>query len=434
MPEQADPPGRGKPDSAKRVSTDVLAIGLGYLASFAYPLVSLPYLGRVMGASELGHLMFALAVLQIVKSVVDFGFDQSSLRSIAVSASTAERSRVAAETLAAKLLIWTACTLVLMSTVLIVPGLRERWLMYAVGLLLIGLGEMYPSWFLQGTGRVKEFALLTAVSRLISLGLLLLTVNSADDMVLAMLWQQFPFALSALVGWFMLRVVWKEAHWVVPRWAGVSGTIRDSWPLFISSVAFLLMSTVNTVVLGVLSTSRQVAFFGAGERFSNAARGVMYGVTGAMLPRMTREDAGARSIQRLISTGIVLAYTCAGIMLIVASPWFVPWYLGEGFDPTITVMQLMGIALLPVGLSSMLALRATANHRFRDVGRISMTGALLHLALLIPASWLWGAVGASAALIASEVLLAALYIRDLVQRRRAAASAVPAPDPEEDPS
>lgn len=409
--------------SVRSAGTDALAVGLGYLASFAYPLVSLPFLTRVVGAENLGHLMLALAVLQIVIFTVDFGFGGSAMRRIAVAASTEERSRIVSATLGAKLLIWAVSSTVLMAVVMSVPSMRELWLMYLLGLGLIGLGALFPAFLLQGVGRAKQFAVFTAVSRLVALALLLLTVHGPEDLALAMLWQQFPLALSAILCWLFLLTRWHDVRFVRTSPAQIRDALSDSGALFISNASVLMMGALNTVVLGMVSNPANVAYFGSGERFSNAARGVLRGVVDAMLPRMTHEGASARSLQRRISWGIFGAYAISAVMLIVNAPWFVPWYLGDTMQGTVPVMQLMGVSLVFVGVGTVLQLHVTAQHRFSAIARISGAGGIFHVIALVPASWLWGALGASMALVVSEALLAALYVIDA--RRHRARSAAP---------
>ncbi|MGP9693486.1 lipopolysaccharide biosynthesis protein [Brachybacterium sp. AOP25-B2-12] len=419
VPEDTAAPEEPQKDSTARVGTDALAVGLGYLASFAYPLVSLPFLARVFGAADLGRLMFALALLQIVVYVTDFGFGMGAIRRVAVARDRTERSAVALSTIAAKALLWTVCAAVLMVIVAAVPSLRTHWEMYAVGVALIGVGALYPNWFLQGIGRVKSFALLTSCSRLVALALLLLTVHGPQDIVLAMTWQQFPLALSAIASWVMLALVWKDIVRVRVTVAAVRHALVDSWPLFIANIATVVMGTANSVVLGVVTTPVQVAYFGAGERFSNAVRGVMRGVTDAMLPRMSRADDSSAGLQRLIAGGIIGGYAAAGLILALASPWFIPWYLGDEMRDAAPVTQLMGVTLLMVAVSSVLMLRATAQHRFSQVARLATAGAAVHLVLVILGALGWGAIGAAVALIVSEGLQALLFALDArTQRRR----------------
>ncbi|WP_152353723.1 lipopolysaccharide biosynthesis protein [Brachybacterium subflavum] len=418
----ASPSGDSAPtgDSSLRVGSDAVVIGLGYLASFAYPLVSLPLLSRILGAHDLGRFMLALALVELVVQFADFGFGRSALRRIAVATTQAERSRVSAASMGSIAVLWFAASVVLMGIVLIAPALRDQWLLYLVGLLLVGVGAAYPNWLLQGMGRLRSFALFMAASRLISLIFLVLTVRTPGEMLLPMVWQQFPLALSAIIAWLMILLVWKDVRPVRTSPAQIRDAISDSWPMFVANIANISISGSNTVVLGIVSTPVHVAFFGAAERFGNAVRGIMHGIVDAMLPRMTRGGEDNRIIERTITGGIIGSYALAGIILVIAAPLFIPWYLGEGMHRAAPVAQIIGVSLIFSGIGMAFFLRATAQHRFRTSARYAMIGTICHVVLLFPAGWLWGSVGAAAVAIVSEGTIAGLYIADAIRRRRAA--------------
>lgn len=409
---------RAGEDSSLRVGTDALVVGLGYLASFAYPLVSLPLLARVLGVHGLGRFVLALALVQLIVQLSDFGFGKSALRRIALARTRTERSKIAASSLGGIGLLWLGGTTLLMGIVFLVPALREQWPLYAVGLAMIGVGATYPTWLLQGMGRLRSFALLTSGSRLVALAFLVLTVHTPDDALLAMVWQQFPLALSAVAGWFMVLVVWRDARVVRTNTAQVREALADSWPMFVANLANMTISGSNTVALGIVSSPAQVAFFGAAERFGNAVRGIMHGVVDAMLPRMARGEETSRSIERTITAGIIGTYALAGVTMLVAAPVIVPWYLGAEMAPAALVTQLIGAALILSGVQMALFLRATAQHRFRTVARFAAVGTICHVLLLFPAAWMWGAVGAAGATIVSEGTIAGLYVVDSLRRSR----------------
>lgn len=179
-------------DSRRRAGGDAAVIALGYLTSFAYPMVSLPFLVRTLGVAELGTVMLLLAVLQVVVHVTDFGFGISALRRASLAGDTRQRSRVLTETVLAKSLIWAMCAVVLLAAVLAAPGLREYAPATVLGLVLVLAGAWYPGWMLQALGRMITFAAVMALSRLAALAGLLLTVRDPDDGILAVGWQLAP--------------------------------------------------------------------------------------------------------------------------------------------------------------------------------------------------------------------------------------------------
>ena len=120
---------------ARRLTGDAGLVSIGQLVSYAYPLVSIPLLSRVLGIEGLGVFIATLAVIQMLLVWTDFGFGFSALRRIAVAETAAERQRVASGTLTAKLALWAFGSVVLMIVVFSVPSMRQHAGLYVVGLL-----------------------------------------------------------------------------------------------------------------------------------------------------------------------------------------------------------------------------------------------------------------------------------------------------------
>lgn len=276
--------------------------------------------------------------------------------------------------------------------------------------LLVAGGIAFPDWLLQGLGRFATFSALLACGRLVALAGLLLTVRSADDVAWALAWQVMPLGLSALGAWMVLARH-GSARWTRPGRRSVRFALADGKHLFVGNIAHMSMGAVNTVVPGAVAGPVQAAYFGAAERFGNAGRGVMGGVSVAMLPRMTRalDDPDGAPVRRLLTVGIAGGYVLGGASLAVLAPLILPWYLGPGFTGAVPLAQLIGLALCVAGGCVVLNLRAAAEHRFRAIARVTTAAALFHLALIGPASLLLGGTGAALTVVASETLLLVLF-------------------------
>lgn len=413
-------------DSPRRVGRDALIVALGYLTSFVYPLVSLPYLARVLGVPELGAVMVLLAVLQVVVHVTDFGFSISALRRAGLAGTVPERSLVLAETSWAKTLVWAVCAAPAVVIVLLVPMLHAHLGAMLLGLGLVLVGAWYPGWMLQATGRMLTFALLMTTSRLLALVGLLLTVRDPAHLDRAVAWQLAPQALAAVAAWVLIVHVWKAGRLVRVTRTGVSTALRDSAPLFVSHAAVVAAGAASSLSLGALASPSQAAFHGAAERFGNAVRGVMRGVVDAMLPRMAAGPAA--TTRRLVSLGVLGSYGLAGGALVLGSAWVIPWYLGEDMSAAIWPTRLVGIAILLAGVTAVLTLHANAEHRYGTVARISSLGAVCAIVLCVPGALWAGAVGVGLALVVAETLQAALFLLDRRRRLRPArATSVPGP-------
>ncbi|EKU46695.1 polysaccharide biosynthesis protein [Brevibacterium casei S18] len=394
------------------IGGDTLAVGLGQLAAFVYPIVSLPLLTRLLGPHSFGRVVIIVAVLQLLVRLCDYGFSVSAVRRMALAKDQKERSGVIASTMLAVILLWAAGTILLLSVVSLVPALRDEFPLYLIGALVIAGGIGFPSWLLQGLRRLKLFAIVTAVSRAAALVGLLITVSGQDDIAWAIAWQFAPPTIAAAIVWpILLRGTVQVTR---PRFIAARFALRDGRHLFLSSIAHSLMGSAPVVVLGLVSVPAQAASYGAAERFGNAGRGVLFTITDSLMPRMVdaqgRTRSGGRRQQQVIMAAVFALFALAGAVLIVSAAWFVPWYLGPGYDEVVPVTQIIGIALVASGGIAVLMLDLNSQGRYSATASAMICGAVIHLVVLVPMAMSFGALGAAWALVVGELCISVILI------------------------
>lgn len=390
----------------RRLGGDAGLVSLGQIVSYAYPLVSIPLLSRVLGIDGLGVFIVTLAVIQILLVWTDFGFGFSALRRTSVAGSSAERQAVAAATITAKLTLWAVGSVVLLVAVLSVPSMRQHFDLYLVGVLLSVGAAVYPMWYLQGTGRLKLYAVLTGGSRVVALVGLVLTVRSDDQLTLAVFWQFLPYALSAVVCWAVLKRQ-KDVSLRLSTLPEANAALTDSLPLFVSLISGQLIVNSSSILLGQLAGYRQVGLFGPADRLSSAINGVIVAVEQAMMPRVAAaHEHPHEPNQRKLILGILSGcYGIAGLLLVAVAPLLIPWYLGEGFADAVPIVQLMGVATIITGVTRTFALDLIAAGRSKVCSIVTTVAVGWHLVTAMLGAWLWGAEGVAVAICGTQLFM-----------------------------
>jgi len=391
----------------RSMTADALAIAAGQVVALIYPLVSLPLLARALGAAALGRLIFLFAIVQLLVKITDYGFAVSAVRRIAVSDDDNEASAVIGATLAAMVFLWSIGSAILLAIALAVPTLRAEFWLYALGVVLVGAGISFPEWLLKGLRKLKAYAVVIGLSRMLCLAGLYVTVHGRGDVAWALLWQFAHLTIAGLVVW--PAIMRRLPAVPLPRVRDVRRALTDGWHLFVSSIAQAAMASVPSVIVGAVSAAPQVAFYGSAERFGNAGRGILFTVCDAMIPRMTdvrhRGDAESKRTRRIIMSGLFSLFALGGCGLIVVAGRMVPWYLGPGFAAAIPVTQVMGICLIVIGGVGVFALALNADHRYKTTAGAMLIGAVFHLVLVVPAAVWFGALGAAWALVCGETIV-----------------------------
>ena len=72
-----------KNEEGRVITTNFSYLFLLQIASYLFPLVTMPYLARVIGAEGFGHIAIASAVIMWIQTISDWGFNYTATRDVA---------------------------------------------------------------------------------------------------------------------------------------------------------------------------------------------------------------------------------------------------------------------------------------------------------------------------------------------------------------
>ncbi|WP_276968009.1 oligosaccharide flippase family protein, partial [Metallibacterium scheffleri] len=124
-------------------------------ANYLLPLVTIPYLVRVLGPDNYGRIAFAQAFIQYFVMLTDYGFNLSATRDIARAQGDADTiNRIFNAVLAVKFLTALAGFAVMSAIALAVPSMRGDYALFAVSYLAVAGNLLFPVWLYQGVQRM----------------------------------------------------------------------------------------------------------------------------------------------------------------------------------------------------------------------------------------------------------------------------------------
>ena len=135
------------------------ALGVLQIANYLIPLLVLPVVSRVLGATLFGSVGYAQNIISYLTLLVNFGFEYSATRQVALAGEDKEKKRQ---------LFWAVITaktgLLVLSFVILalLPLLVERVacdprLYIYTALTNIGI-VFFPTWYLQGEQQMDKMA------------------------------------------------------------------------------------------------------------------------------------------------------------------------------------------------------------------------------------------------------------------------------------
>lgn len=238
------------------VSQNALALYAYQAAATLLPLITLPYLARVLGPAELGRVMIFQSFAWVLGQLVHYGFELSGPRALArLRGDRAAMARTVADVTGAKLVLAAACGLLSLGALLVVPHFRQQPALVAWGCALAVLHGLQPGWFFLGIERMRPAAAIDLAVLVLSAGALVgLVRDSGDGWVVLAVWTAGAAAGAFAKGVLMYRLV----PAVRPRLVNVCAHLRESWNLFVATGAASLYTTANIFLLGLVAPAVQV--------------------------------------------------------------------------------------------------------------------------------------------------------------------------------
>lgn len=405
-----------------RLGANILSLysvqGLNYLL----PLLTLPYLLRVLGSDGYGTVAFAQSLLNYAVLLTDFGFNLSATRAVSLARDDpAALARIFWSTLGAKLLLLLSSSLVIGAVVAFVPQFREQWRVFAVcGLVVVG-STAFPQWYFQGLERMQAMALIQALARAGGFIATFLFVRSSADLVAAAAVLSAPMAIAAIASIVVIRSI-APVRFSPPNARDIRAAFANSWHLFVSTAAAMLYLNTNSFLLGVMSGPHAVALYALANKVALAVFNLLGPILQATFPRASavfgQSGREARRFVRRLAAVVLPVAGFASVLLIVFAPVIVRVIAGTGYTAAIPVLRVMGALPLLLTIATLLAQIIMVNAGLsKALSRIYLVVGAINLVIVPVLINVWDAAGAAASLILAELLGPIMMYAAICRRR-----------------
>jgi polysaccharide transporter, PST family len=395
---------------ASQLRRNIFALSVLQIINYAVPLISVPYLVRVLHPAGFGLLSFAQAIILLFDIVTDYGFNLSTTRTVAGCRKDREvLSRTFWVTISAKLILMTGSAIILAGIIMLTRQSRDTALLYWAAFLNVVGTALFPIWLFQGLEEMKFTATAQALARVLTIPAIFLLVRKPSDYFIAAAIQGSVLIWATA---FVLPATWKRIRVrpYVPSMAELLCVFRNGWHLFLTNVAGFAYSSMTVVILGLIAGKTQVGYYSAAEKLIRAASSLLLPFTQALYPHLTAlraesRESALRLIRKSLSWVTVIGFAASLATLCLAGP-IGRLIFGAPFAPSINVLRCLSPLPFLYGITSVfgnltLIVFEIDSSMSRILSRCTGINALLTCGLSI----LWGAVGAAAATVLTTVFM-----------------------------
>ena len=319
------------------------------IISILFPLLTYPYLIRVIGADKYGIIVFSQAIMAYVIIVVNFGFNVSATRRVSENRDNNAKLR---EIYSSITYLKSGIFLISMIVLLVVLFLF-KFDHIEVILLLIGLcfqEIFFPSWFFQGMEKMQFITIVSFLSRLFFLLLIFVLVHKSSDYLIVPVLYSLGGCITAIAS---IYILWKYFHVKFVRVSKyqMKTDIKESLPFFASRISTVVMERSNVVVIGVFFSYEMVAIYDLCSKVVSIMMTPFQLIAQVIYPNVARTknmNVVRNAIKPVLGSSILLS------LFVCALSYYVVFILGgEKMLDSVSVLRLLVWYVPIVGMSSL---------------------------------------------------------------------------------
>ncbi|MCD8107329.1 MAG: flippase [Oscillospiraceae bacterium] len=319
----------------------------GYqIIATALPLITSPYISRVLGAEQLGTYSYVSTIANYFSVVAAAGIVSYGTREVAKRKNEQKTaSEFYSELRKLQLLLSGIVSIVYIAFVLLFVD--EYKFVYFTQLLLIINSGFDISWLFNGEEEFKSVVIKNLVVKLISLVGIFTLVHSPSDMPI------YALLIAGSVLFGNLTLFRSKRKYVVKADVSLKQSLTHLAPsmlLFVPSIGMTLYHQMDKTMLGLMSTYTQVGYYYNADKIVNILIGVISGFGTVSLPRITTLLAEQKmdEYENLVEKSFhIIMFSCSAIAfgITAVSSEFTPWFFGEEYLPSVQLVSALSMVI-----------------------------------------------------------------------------------------
>ena len=315
------------------IASNMLMLYLLSIAKLILPLLTLPYLTRVLSEETYGLVTYVKSCMTYMHLIVDFGFILSSVKDIVNAGGDNKRiGEIAGNTFGAKLILVMISAVVLTVMCCTIPLLQLDLHFVVLSFVAVAVTAFLADFLFRGIEKMHYITIIYLISKSVSTILTFVIVKNDGDL----LWIPVLDIVSNLVAIVISMVILKKLG-IRPRMTSFRdclAMLKESFIYFLSSAATTAFSALNTLVIGIYLTDlKQVAYWGLCLNIIGAIQGLYAPICNSVYPHMIKAK-DLRLIHKLL-TIFMPVVTCGCIfcfffakqaLFIIGGEKYVPAY------------------------------------------------------------------------------------------------------------
>ena len=321
------------------------------------PLLTAPYLSRVIGAEGVGTYAYTNSVASYFFLFAMLGVNNYGNRLVAQTRDNKNKVSESFWQVYYIQLFGTIVWLILYLLLCFRLNNENNKVIFYIQSLYVFSAALDVNWFIFGLEKFKVAAIRSTLVKIISVLLIFVLVkNKQDTWIYTVI-----IVLGNIVGLLLVwPIVFKETQIQKPNFDIIVRHLKPNFILFIPLIASTAFSGIGKTILGILKNEEEVGYYNYATNIMNIALTAIDAIGIVLMPRLSNLLVNEKdnNITKKVIEEVVLYTSIIGVGMgagmAAVAPTFVPLYLGEDYIPTANYLALLAIGIPIAGLGSII--------------------------------------------------------------------------------
>ncbi|HFU3716648.1 TPA: flippase [Streptococcus suis] len=399
----------------KKVSSVKLNFIMNFIltiSNFIFPLITFPYVSRVLQAEGVGTINFATSIVTYFSMIGMLGIPTYGIRACAkVRDDKEELDKTVLEIMLLNGLVMGISLILLFVSVVTIDKLHSEKMLYLVLSSTLIFNVLGVDWLYRSLEKYSYITFRSILFKIVSVILMFLYVKTSDDYVIYGAITVVAAVGSNLLNFINLR---KIISWMNLKELDIFRHLKPTLTFFLLTVSTTIYLNVDTTMLGFIRGSGEVGYYSAAVKVKQILVSVVTSLGAVLLPRLSYyyEQGNMEEFERLTQKALNFVFILSLPMVtyfILVSKYTILFLSGESFLPAVLPMQLIMPTVLFIGLSNLMGIQILVpTNREKLVVYSTIVGAVVDILVNIFAIPSFGASGAAIAGTIAECSVAAV--------------------------
>lgn len=279
-----------KSHNNKRLLSNFFSLSILQGVNYILPLITLPYLIRVLGTEYFGLLAFATVTIRYFGILTDFGFSLSAAREISIHRDNKEKIiEIFSAVMIIKIILAFLSLILLALFIFSFDKFTKHWEIYFLTFGIVIGDVVFPVWFFQGMEQMRYITYLNVLSKFIFTGSIFIFVREQGDYFMVPAFTSLGFIIAGIWSLLLIRKRFRICF-EIQSINTIRFYIKKGVSVFAAVAFSSLYRESNIFILGLFASNAIVGNYAVAEKLIKTVQSLQVPAGQTLFPFFSKRN------------------------------------------------------------------------------------------------------------------------------------------------